>query len=119
MDLTGADTRLLTQLLSAASLRARVIAGNVSNQNTPGYRRQVVQFESLIEDAVREGRPVSQSQRPLVVEDRATPAGPDGNNVHLELEMSSARENRLLYEAYATILQGHLGLIEHSITGGR
>lgn len=113
MDLR-ADTDLIQRLMSASALRAKVIAGNISNQNTPGYQRKGVDFEDRLIRALQEGSPVSEVEAEITV-DTETEAGPDGNNVVLELELNAARENRLLYEAYATILQGKLGLIEHSI----
>ncbi len=50
--------------------------------------------------------------------DNGSPAGPDGNNVSLESEMVAMRENRILYETYASMLQNHFMLIETAITGG-
>lgn len=113
MDLIG-DTDLITRLMSATTLRAKVLAGNISNQNTPGYQRHDVDFENLLRQALETGSSVREV-RPEVTVDTVTPAGPDGNNVVLEVELNAARENRLLFEAYATILQGKLGLIEQSI----
>ena len=43
---SGPD-RLLGRLLEAAELRARVISTNIANQNTPGYTRRVVDFDSI------------------------------------------------------------------------
>ena len=57
--------------------------------------------------------------QPAVVEDTLTPARPDGNNVNLELELNSERQNRLLYETYAAMLQSHFDLIDTSIQSGR
>jgi flagellar basal-body rod protein FlgB len=56
---------------------------------------------------------------PQIVPDLASPARPDGNNVSLELELNEMRENRLLYETYAAILQSHFALLETAITEGR
>jgi flagellar basal-body rod protein FlgB len=117
MDVGGPQTELLFQLMNATTLRAQVIAGNVANQNTPGYTRQTVDFEDRLRAALVAGDRVD-AIAPELREDRATPARPDGNNVTLEIELNAMRENRLLYETYATILGGHFELMRTSIKDG-
>jgi len=115
------SSRLLGALLDAAALRARVLAGNIANQNTPGYTRQVVRFEELLRSAVQRGRGSDELARvqPSVEKDTQTPARADGNNVELELELSAARENRLLYEMYTAIRSSRTELIRSAIESGR
>ncbi len=110
---------LLMRLMSATAERSRVISSNIANVNTPGYRRQVVQFEGLLRDALESGKGGLEGVQPAVVEDTLTPARSDGNNVNLELELNSERQNRLLYETYAAMLQSHYDLIDTSIQSGR
>jgi flagellar basal-body rod protein FlgB len=115
------SSRLLGALLDAAALRARVLAGNIANQNTPGFTRQVVRFEELLRSAVERGRGAQELARiaPRVEKDTQTPARADGNNVALELELSAARENRLLYEMYSAIRASRTELIRSAIESGR
>jgi len=115
------SARLLGSLMDAAALRARVLAGNVANQNTPGYTRQVVRFEELLRAAIQSKRGSQELARiePQVGTDTVTPARPDGNNVNLELELSAARENRLLYEMYTALYSNRAELIRSAIESGR
>ena len=115
------SARLLGALMDAAALRARVLSANVANQNTPGYTRQVVRFEELLRSAVERGRGPAELERVAarVEPDRLTPARADGNNVNLELELSAARENRLLYELYSAIHTTRSELIRAAIESGR
>ncbi len=106
--------QLLQGVLGATSLRQRVIAGNIANQNTPGFTRQTVRFEDLVRSALENGDETS-SIVAQIASDEASPAGPDGNNVSIEKEMNSLRENRLVYETYTTLLRNHFSLIEASI----
>src|SRR5689334_12670281 len=121
MDMVGNEGRLLLRLMSAANLRQRVIADNIANESTPGFKRHVVRFEELLgaELDANSAKADFAKIEPRVDTDLATPAGPDGNNVNLELENASMRENRLLYEAYASILEARTGMIRASITEGR
>ena len=118
MKAIGAETELLLKLMRATSLRAEVIAGNVANQNTPGFVRKTVRFEEELRAALESDPVAEPSFEPEVVEDLATPPRPDGNNVTLEVELNAMRENRILYEAFSTILGGHFELLRSSIKDG-
>jgi flagellar basal-body rod protein FlgB len=118
MSLHGPESELLLRLLSASSLRSKVIAGNLSNQNTPGYLRRLVRFEELLSKALAERRPPERVQ-PQVELDELSPPGPDGNNVDMEVEVNAMRENQLMFDLYASILATRTRMIEHSIVEGR
>ena len=109
-------TDLLQRLLAATELRARVISSNIANQSTPGYTRRVVDFEDQLRKALETSNPQIDAFEPEVRLDVDSPARPDGNNVTLELELNAMRENRMLYETYAAVLQGHFRLLEAAIT---
>ena len=44
MDGIGDRGDLLLRLMSASTLRARVLSDNIANQNVPGYKRRIVRF---------------------------------------------------------------------------
>ncbi len=113
--------RLLGALMDAAALRARVIAANIANQNTPGYRRQTVRFEESLRAALAGGRGPGELERmePTIEADLSTPTRADGNNVSLELETSAMRQNQLLYETYAAIQATRSELLRSAIESGR
>lgn len=119
MNVNGADTALLARMLAASELRAKVISSNIANQNTPGYKRRVVSFEDRLGDALESRRP-DQLERiqPEVSIDEDSPARADGNNVALELELNALRENRVLYETYASMLEAHFNMMQHAVLGG-
>ncbi len=117
--MNATDQQVLLDLLSATSLRARVLAGNVANQNVPGYQRRDVEFEDMLSrEAHRQGADLSRVE-PKIVVDTHTPAGADGNNVVMEQEMGAMRENRLRFELFASILAGRVGLMQSAIHGDR
>ena len=111
-------TDLMVRLLGACEMRARVVSANIANSNTPGYVRQVLRFEELLGEELRRGADGG-DVAPVLEADLAAPARPDGNNVSLELELNAMRENRLLYEAYSSILRSHFNLLQTAIQEGR
>ena len=102
---------LVTSLSYSASgmevqaARLRHIAENISNADTPGYRRKLVSFqEDFASGEVRTGR-VTLDRSPLEqVYDPGNPLADetghyDGSNVDLMLEIADAREAQRSYEA--------------------
>lgn len=95
--------------LKAQATRLRHLSENISNADTPGYRRKSVPFESGA--PVRNGTntvsvgPVQLDQTPLTrTYDPAHPLSDDsghydGSNVNLMIEIADAREAQRSYEA--------------------
>lgn len=119
MDLIGDQGRLLSRLLSAASERSKVIAGNIANQNVPGFKRNVYQFESLLAKEMNSINPNLSSVQAEQTEDLVTQADANGNNVSMEDERNAMRENMLRYEMYAAIVKGRGQLLQAAINGDR
>lgn len=90
---------LLGRLMDVSALRARVIAHNVANQNTPGFRRKAVAFEEALDAALTAGPPLALDRlAPTVVEAAGGEIKPDGNNVSLEEEIAMNVKNGLYYQ---------------------
>jgi flagellar basal-body rod protein FlgB len=119
MDISSDRGQLLVKLMAATSLRDRWISNNIANQNVPGYKRRDVRFEELLHEKIARGEPDLLATRPEVAIDTTSPAGTNGNNVNLELETTKARENRLMFELYASIFQSRMELIQSAITSSR
>ena len=121
MDTSNVNRDVLLRLLDASALRAKVIAGNIANQNTPGYQRREVTFEeTLVKELKRGGSGSSVSRlKPLVTVDADAKPRADGNTVDMESEVSASRENRLLFELYAAILNGQNRLNEIAVRSDR
>jgi flagellar basal-body rod protein FlgB len=117
MDIGGERAQLLVKLMGATSLRDRWISSNIANQSVPGYKRRDVRFEELLQERIARGEPDLLSVEPEVKIDTTSPAGTDGNNVNLELETTKGRENRLMFELYASIFQSRMDLIGSAIKG--
>jgi flagellar basal-body rod protein FlgB len=110
---------LLIRLLSATSERQKVLAANIANQNVPGYKRQELEFEGLLRHELERGASDFGRIEPKLVIDHETPGRADGNNVFIEDEVTAMRENRLLYELYATVLSGRMKMLGSAIHGDR
>ncbi len=115
--------RLLERTLDLRSGRQRVIASNLANEETPGYRASELTFMDQLHSAHKGRLPIVLAatqprhfgmHRPQGVQAVTgklgeVPAGDlplDANSVNLELEMAKLSENVMQYNAAATILAG-------------
>ena len=103
------------RILDGISLRHRVIAGNIANQNTPGYLRRVVTFERVLDAKRSSDR--TKATRPVVEVDASGTHGSNGNNVELEAELRDLEKNRLLYELFTRALGGKFKSLQTAIKG--
>jgi flagellar basal-body rod protein FlgB len=105
-------------------MRHRVIADNIANVETPGFRRSDVSFGEQLRRALSSSDPDSAEQRirelqPEIVQDDSSPVGPDGNNVSIDKEMSELTKNNLQYETLVQLLSLKSGMVKTAITEGK
>jgi flagellar basal-body rod protein FlgB len=118
MNITGFQVDVLARLLDVASLRQSVIAQNVANMNTPGYRRLDVSFEEAFSRSLAAGQNGQALQvTPKVVEAGGGIERPDGGNVDVDGEMGGLTKNQTLYNTYAQILALQLAEMRSAISG--
>jgi flagellar basal-body rod protein FlgB len=117
MDATTALSDVLPRLVEATTLRQRVIAMNVANVNTPGYRHLEVEFEGSLDQQLRRDDGRAAGLRPRVAEGGGGVARADGNNVDIEAEMVRLTKNALLHTLYAQLQSGNMARMRSAITG--
>lgn len=107
---------MLGQVLDASALRHRVVAQNVANVNTPGYKRLEVTFEGELKTAL--GLPGGETGRvaPKVIE-TDNPERVDGNTVDIDREMGDLTKNALLYQAVSQIVASRMASLRSAISG--
>jgi flagellar basal-body rod protein FlgB len=83
---------VLHTALNGISFRQDVIADNIANVDTPGFRARAVDFESSLKSAVARGG-VDSAGVDMNVMTTATPVGENGNNVDLRKETMAAMQS--------------------------
>ena len=103
----GKALSISTSGLQAQASRLRHLSENISNADTPGYRRKTIPFDVRMKDGVSQvevGR-MTLDDRPLTqIFDPSHPMADDtghfeGSNVELLIELADAREAQRSYEA--------------------
>ncbi|EEX08839.1 flagellar basal-body rod protein FlgC [Ruegeria lacuscaerulensis ITI-1157] len=93
--------------LRAQAARLRHVSENISNADTPGYRRKTVPFEAVHKDGadlVQAGRVRLDQSKLSRIYDPGHPLADEsghyqGSNVDLMIEIADAREAQRSYEA--------------------
>jgi flagellar basal-body rod protein FlgB len=109
LDQTGLQ---MGNFLSYLSQRQEVIASNIANADTPGYRTRDVEmpvdFSAAVDDA-----------RNSVVETPNLPTRNDGNNVSIDREARLLSENTMKFNLATQMVRGELKNIRSAIEEGR
>jgi len=110
--------RVVEQALNAASLRKQVLAHNLANAMTPGFKRSRVDFETELARALAAGQSPDQV-RPVVVQETDSIGRSDGNNVDVEAESVKMAANQIWYSALTRQISDHFNRLRLVITDGR
>ncbi len=118
MNLFGTVLSGLDKALEFHETRHRVIAENIANAETPGYRARRVEFDEELRQAFDEG--VAEDGASLEAEvDRSARMKADRNTVDLDTEMAKMSENTLRTVALSRLLSRKYGMLKAAITGVR
>ena len=113
--------RGLERVLDVSAFRHQVIATNLANVDTPGYRtRDVRQFAGEIEQAMAgdESPFAETSFTPVAHEIRGLLERPDGNNVSVERESLLLAQNQLRFTVAVAFLKSEFHTMSSAINGG-
>lgn len=111
--------------------RAEVIASNIANADTPGYKAQAIDFQKAMQQAVQSQQTgVSRThEKHLNTNISASsdlqyripnqPDTGDGNTVDVQVERNLYLQNSLEYQASIQFLSGSIKAMKKAITGGQ
>ena len=100
----------LEHYMDLLSARQKLVASNIANADTPGYRTRDVDFQAEFQSAV--------GFAPEAVEVSGLPVKNDGNNVSLDRESRLLSENALRFQLASSLLKGQIRLVKSAIDGG-
>jgi len=101
----------LERYIDLLSARQKLVASNVANADTPGYRTQDIDFQSEFVNAM--GGP------PRVSEVNDLPVKNDGNNVSLDREARLLAENALRFQVASQLMKSQIRAVRSAISEGK
>jgi flagellar basal-body rod protein FlgB len=101
----------LEQYMDLLSTRQKLVASNIANADTPGYRTRDIDFQFELQNAVA-GEPQTREVAGLQMKN-------DGNNVSLDRESRLLAENALRFNVAANLLKVQIQSIRSAIKEGQ
>jgi flagellar basal-body rod protein FlgB len=102
----------IERYMDQQSARQKLVASNIANVDTPGYRTQDIDFQSEFLNAAGQGTP-----HPIGVPDLAVKN--DGNDVSLDRESRLLAENALRFNLASNLMRSQLRLVKSAIQEGK
>lgn len=122
---------LISKALDGAWLKNTAIANNIANVNTPGYKKQVVEFESILRNKLNKNVSVkmntthtahidaTSSQNPQISTQSRTSYRVDDNNVDVDVENAEMAKNTIYYNALIDQVNGQYNRIKTVLNIGK
>jgi flagellar basal-body rod protein FlgB len=98
--------------MTLLSARQKLVASNIANADTPGYRTKDINFRAEFENAMG-------GQAPAVMEPQGLTVKSDGNNVNLDREARLLSENALRFSIASNFARSELSSIRAAIQDGK
>ena len=124
-------SRILSRALDFRSANQQIIAGNLANVDTPGFRPKELRFDRELQRAAEKDMiplkttdPGHFSSKPdvtggeFVVQTKHTD-GEESSHLNIDEEMAKMTQNNLLYETSARLLSKKFNLLKNLIEGVR
>ena len=109
----------LSRHLGYHARRQQVIAGNLANLDTPGYRAKDLVFHEELSAQLEDGelrRSMRHSSETVTADDEVPDQ--DGNTVSLETQIAKTTANTLRYEEITELLNRKIGLLKYAASDG-
>lgn len=103
----------LERFLDVLSVRQNLVAANIANADTPGYKTKDVDFQSTLESLL------DGEDRPEAVEVQGLKPKNDGNNVNLDREARLLAENAMRFSLASNLLRSQIRTVKEAIQEGK
>jgi flagellar basal-body rod protein FlgB len=108
------SVRILERMLDVASFRQKLLASNIANADTPGFKAKDISFQKELDKALQGKHSGYDVYEPVT-----TMPNKDGNTVNLDIEMAKVAENTLIYNAATQLMSMKIRMTKDVIKGGR
>jgi flagellar basal-body rod protein FlgB len=120
MGLFDVTSSALEVAIRGTEARQTVLANNLANVNTPGFKRSDLSFQGALADALQSANgstaAVDDTQFTTTT-DSSTSMRADGNNVDVDTESANLSKNQLLFDSVMAIDTKRLHTMDTAITG--
>ena len=101
----------LERYMDLLSVRQKLVASNIANADTPGYKTKDIDFQSEFRSALRNTHPEPIEVAGLQVRN-------DGNNVNMDREARLLTENNMRFTLASNLLRSQFQAIRAALQTG-
>ena len=102
----------LERYMDVLSSRQKLVASNLANADTPGYKTRDVDFQFEFATLTKGGKP-------RTIEPEGLETKNDGNNVNIDREARLLAENAIRFNLLSTLARGEIKKLKSAIQEGR
>ena len=103
--------------LAVRGQRMGVLASNIANASTPGFKARDVDFKSALAGVERGAAPLDGAIEQATLYRVPLQASMDGNTVDLTTEQTAFAENAVAYQTTLAFLNGRISTITRALKG--
>ncbi|PPA72479.1 flagellar basal body rod protein FlgB [Jeotgalibacillus proteolyticus] len=116
--------------LAYSSVKQKVIANNIANADTPGYKSKEVSFKGILQNEMKLQSSNGSGKNPSPFGMNTDPGEPriaernysirqNGNGVDMDREMANMATNQIYYDALIERISGKFSTLNTVIKGGK
>lgn len=99
--------------MRGAAMRETLLTNNLANVETPGYKRQDVDFHATLAAALQSAQPLDSVSFQPVTYQQSVRA--DGNGVEPDQESANLAENGLEYQALTQVMSARNAILQYAM----
>ena len=103
--------------LELRSQRLGLLASNIANAATPGFKARDIDFKTALADAERTGETTGTAAENNLLYRVPLQPSLDGNTVELNTEQTQFAENAVQYQTTLSFLNGRIGTLTRALRG--
>jgi flagellar basal-body rod protein FlgB len=103
--------------LQLRSQRLELIASNIANASTPGYKARDIDFDKALSEATKRQGSISGALEEAMGYRVPLQPSSDGNTVEMNTEQTLFAENAVKYRTTLSFLEGRLNTITRALRG--
>ena len=108
----------LERAISGATMRQSVLANNLANAETPGFRRMDVDFHDALAQAMGSADSATIEATTFTPQQDAQTMRADGNGVDIDTESAAMAKNGLEYEALVSVAKARIQIVQSAMGVG-
>jgi len=105
-------TGSLERYMDLLSARQKIVASNIANADTPGFKTKDLDFQSEFASALAGSQPQASEVAGLTVKN-------DGNNVSLDREARLLAENAMRFNLASSLIKERVRMVKDAIQEGK